>query len=481
VGVATATVEPSGKAPVIEVRQVKRALGLGSLVFIMFFTVSGGAYGLEDVIGSSGPGIGIFLIIATPIVFSLPSALMVAELATAMPVEGGYYFWVKKALGPFWGFQEGWWSWLTSFVDMAIYPVLFVEYSAYFFSAFGTGHTLNRWLLGFGVIWVFTGLNILGSKVIGDSSKIFGVIVLLPFVLMTVIGLFKMQFNPVSPLTAGGESVTSAFSLGLFVVMWNYLGWDGLSTVAGEMKDPKRDYPKTLLISLPLITACYLLPTLVGLAVVGDSKIEWTAGAFTQIAEAIGGKWLGVFLAGAALVSAAGLFASLLLSVSRVPFVMGEDGYLPKALLKVHPKYGTPWVALVVSSAIYSIFILGPFQSLVVVDVTIYAGALALEFVALIVLRITHPNMKRPYKIPGGLFGVITVAVLPMAVIAFAVWAQIQDVGLVQAVGWAALGLATGPPLYFVARFFKRRRGEEERDVEVEFEDEPTLELRGES
>jgi amino acid transporter len=147
----------------------------------------------------------------------------------------------------------------------------------------------------------------------------------------------------------------------------------------------------------------------------------------------------------------------------------------------VHPKYGTPWVALVVSSAIYSIFILGPFQSLVVVDVTIYAGALALEFVALIALRITHPNMKRPYKIPGGWFAVITVAVLPMAVIAFAVWAQIQDVGLVQAVGWAALGLATGPPLYYVARFFKRRRGEEERDVEVEFEDEPTLELRGES
>ena len=158
-----------------------------------------------------------------------------------------------------------------------------------------------------------------------------------------------MEYNPVSPLTAGGESVSSAFGLGLFVVMWNYLGWDGLSTVAGEMKNPKRDYPKTLLISMPLITACYLLPTLVGLAVVGSTQVEWTAGAWTEIAEIIGGRWLGLFLAGAALVSAAGLFSALLLSVSRVPFVMGEDGYLPRSLLKVHPKYGTPWVALVVS------------------------------------------------------------------------------------------------------------------------------------
>ena len=79
----------------------------------MFFTVSGGAYGLEDVVGSSGAGMAILLIVLTPLFWSLPTALMVAELATAMPVEGGFYFWVKRALGPFWGFQEGWWSWLT--------------------------------------------------------------------------------------------------------------------------------------------------------------------------------------------------------------------------------------------------------------------------------------------------------------------------------------------------------------------------------
>ncbi len=103
---------------------------------------------------------------------------------------------------------------------------------------------------------------------IGDSSKIFGFIVLAPFAIMTVIGLFKVHFDPASPFTLNGQPLSQSLNLGLFVVMWNYLGWDGLSTIAGEMKNPKRDYPKTLVITLPLITACYLLPVLVGLMVV---------------------------------------------------------------------------------------------------------------------------------------------------------------------------------------------------------------------
>lgn len=146
---------------------------------------------------------------------------------------------------------------------------------------------------------------------------------------------------------------------------------------------------------------------------------------------------------------------------------MGEDGYLPRSLLRVHPKYGTPWVALVVSSAIYSIFILGPFASLVVVDVTIYAGALALEFAALIVLRITAPDMERPYRIPGGWPVVIIVALAPMAVIAFAVYSQVQEEGFVKAVGWAAAGLATGPPLYYFFRCRRKKHGWTDTELEA--------------
>ena len=448
--------------PAPDIRVVKRSLALGALVFIMFFTVSGGAYGLEDVVGSGGAGMAILLILITPIIWSLPTALMVAELATAMPVEGGFYFWVKRACGPFWGFQEGWWSWLTTWVDMAIYPVLFVEYSSIYFPIFET-NALARWLLGASVIWIFTWLNIRGAKLVGDSSKIFGVIVLAPFVIMTVLGLFQWHYNPFHPFVVPGQTITQSLNLALFVVMWNYLGWDGLSTIAGEMKNPRRDYPKTLVITLPLITLCYLLPVVIGLAVVGLDKPDspiWEAGAWTDIAQTIGGHWLGVLMAFGAIVSAAGLFSALLLSVTRIPFVMGEDGYLPKVLFKIHPRYGTPWVSLVVSSVIYSIFILGPFQSLVVVDVTIYAAALLLEFVALVVLRIREPDMERPYRIPGGWFGIFLVVVFPVGIIAFALVNQVIEEGWFHAAGLAALFIVSGPILYPIARYFKKRRGE---------------------
>ena len=161
-----------------------------------------------------------------------------------------------------------------------------------------------------------------------------------------------------------------------------------------------------------------------------------------------------------ALVSAAGLFSALLLSVTRIPFVMGEDGYLPRVLFKTHKKYDTPWVALVVSSAIYSVFILGPFQSLVVVDVIIYAGALLLEFVALVALRIKEPDMPRPYKIPGGWPVIILIVLGPVAIISLAVWDQVMCAGFFTTVGLSVLFLASGPILYPIARYFKKRRGE---------------------
>ncbi len=323
------------------------------------------------------------------------------------------------------------------------------------------------------VIWFFTYLNIRGAKVIGDSSKLFGIAVLAPFAIMTVLGLFKMHFNPAVPFTLKGQGIGESLNLGLFVVMWNYLGWDGLSTIAGEMKHPRRDYPKTLVITLPLITLCYLLPVVIGIAVVGTKHVTWTAGAWNEIAGIIGGDWLRFLMAAGALISTAGLFSALLLSVTRVPFVMGEDGYLPRALFKVHPRYGTPWVALVASSAIYSIFILGPFQSLVVVDVIIYSAALLLEFAALVGLRIREPGMERPYRIPGGWLGIALVALFPTGIVIFSIYNQVLSEGLFRTVGRSFLFLATGPALYPIARHFKRRRGEIEEEVPVEPEDRP--------
>jgi amino acid transporter len=442
----------------VEIRHVSRTLGLAGIAGIIFFSVSGGPYGLEDTIGESGPGMGILLILIVPLIWSLPTALMVAELATAMPVQGGYYYWTKTALGRFWGFTQGWWMWVTSWVDLALYPVLFVDYAAYFFPVL-EDNQLIRWLVAVTVIWSFALLNMRGSKLVGDSSKIFFVLVISPFVLVTVLGLFKMERNPIEPFTFPDVGLTAAFGAGLFVIMWNYMGWDGLSTVAGEIKDPRRDYPKALALTIPAITLIYLLPTLVSLAVVGADDVEWTAGAYNVVAEQVGGSWLGAFLTITALVSAVGLYSAWLLQNSRIPFALADDGYLPKAITYVHPKFGTPVVAILIQAVICSIFALSAFGSLVAIDVTIYACALLLEFASLIVLRIKYPEMNRPFRVPGGWPGVAVITLLPLFVIVTAVYYQVLDVGVVQGIGWAAIGLATAPAMYLLVAGRKRRSG----------------------
>jgi amino acid transporter len=462
---AIPTVTPQQIAVIVVRRQV-RLLGLLGLIF---FTVSGGAYGLEDMVSLSGPGMAIVLLLVTPVIWSVPAALMVAELGTAMPVEGGYYQWTKAGLGKFWGYQQGFWSWETTWVDMAIYPVLFADFlSLTYLPEAAAGEvvffTLGplvvdlHWVIAFSVILVFTLVNLRGAKIVGDSSLTFMIIVLAPFAVMVAIGIPKLfidGINPFEPFTAPGESVAAAAGAGLWICMWNYLGWDGLSTVAGEIENPRRTFPLGLTIMIPVITLVYVLPVLAGLAGSTDWQ-AWTAGYFAILGGNLAGPWLEALLTFGGLISAAGLFSALLLSVTRLPFVLARDGFLPPVMTREHPRYGTPHVAIIVSSAIYAMFCFGAFADLVVVDVFVYSLALLLEFASLIALRIKRPNMNRPYKIPGGWLGISFVVLFPLLIILFAVYQTVVDEG-VSALYLSLFAAALGPLTYPLAsRFIKR-------------------------
>lgn len=459
---------PTGRGvrPLVEERVLTRALGLGAIVGLIYFSISGGPYGLEGVIGESGAGMGLLLIVVTPILVSLPTALMVAELGTAMPVEGGYYHWVKTAMGDFWGFQEGWWSWLVAWVDLAIYPVLFVAYAAYFFPGVlgEDGSPFVRWLVAFAVVWGFGYLNIRGTKLVGDTSKAFVVIVIAPFVVLTVVGLAKLAIdggqNPLEPFTADGQGFGPAFAAGLWIVMWNYIGWDGISTVAEEIDRPQRTLPRALAISIPLITVVYLLPVIVTLALVGTEQVFWEEGAFSELGELVGGPVLGWVISAIALVSAAGLFSAWLLSYSRIPFALADDGYLPPALTRIHPRFHTPWISIVLSCVICSIFIWGGFEDLVVIDVIVYTAALVLQFTALVVFRIKHPDLVRPFRIKGGWLGVALVVLVPMFVYGVGLYYLVVEEGWFRGVGWSLAAMFTGVIAYPIARWYKRRRGD---------------------
>ena len=477
--IAPTQVGPTTASDIISAT-ARRQLRLLPLIGVMFFTVSGGAYGLEDMVSLSGPGIAIVLLLGLPVFYSVPSALVVAELGAAIPVEGGYYQWVKAGMGRFWGYQEAFWSWLTTWVDMAIYPVLFADFLSVYWTPAGAGATTLltlgpvefdvHWLVCLAVIWPLTYLNIRGARSVGDSSLVFMAILLVPFIILVALGLPRLLtegINPLMPLHPPGVTVASAVGAGIWIGMWNYLGWDGLSTVAGEIENPRRTFPLALFISIPLITACYVLPVAAGLAS-GVPWDEWTAGSFSLVGYDLGGEWLKALITFGGFVSMAGLFSGLLLSVSRIPYVMARDGWLPDVMTRLHPRFGTPWIAIVMCSAIYSMFCLNAFTDLVIIDVAVYSFALILQFVSFLILRATLPQLARPFRIPGGWPVAIGVVSLPIAIICFAIWKSYDDGG-VEAIWKPAVALALGPVTFpLLLKLVKRDRPTEDVVVDGE-------------
>ena len=373
---------------------------------LTFFCVAGGAYGLEDAVGAAGPLVVLLGILILPWLWSFPTALMTAELSTAMPEDGGYVIWVEKAFGRFWGFQEGWLSWLCSFADNALYPVMFVDYLAYLR---GDMTPTERWLIGAALIAAVTWLNIRGTRLVGVSSVIFTLLVLAPFAVMVVLG--APQIDPAKWLQ---PSDSISWPLLLSTLLWNTSGWDNAGCCAGEVENPSRTYPRAMIFAVLLVTAVYLLPVAVGVGIDPNSA-SWIEGDFPKVAAIAGGSWLGTWLTLAGLISAAGMLNALVCTSARVPFAMGQREMLPRAFAARHSKYTTPWKAILINSVGIAALIPFSFQELIEVDMFLYAAALILEFAALIWLRIRRPAMARPYRVPFGLPGAIAIRIPPVA------------------------------------------------------------------
>lgn len=495
-----------------EKNKLKRELTLLPLFGLIYFTVCGGSFGAEPMIGWSGPGMALALFVITPLLFSIPNMLMVREMNSMMPVEGGYYHWVKQAFGPFAGYMAGWMNWVVSWVDVSIYPVLAAYYLGYFIPALRSGATIFgievsatvlSWLVAVVLIWSISYLNVRGARLAGLTTNWLGLIMLIPLLLMSVLGIYAWIRGGTTislPFLPPGESLMGALSTGLFVAMWNFMGWE-LPTAAGdEIVNPKKTYPLAMILVLFAAIATYSIPTIAGLyggagengqyqlwgieeyeegqgigTVLADygitteeiaklnvdpsSSVGWE---FPDIAHAIGDKvagknsplsrFLGLIVTAAAVLSMIGLFIGNGLGGTRVPFAMAQDGMMPRWMVKVHPKYGTPWVAILFCGFIYSIFSLSAFASLVVIDVFLNVLVLMAEFFALWVLRVKRPEISR-VKIPGGYFGLTLATLAPLAIIVLAIVSQVVEEGM-SSISWALAAMAIGGILYIPIRRF---------------------------
>lgn len=433
------------------------ALRLGPLVAVMFFTVSGGPFGLEGLVGSVGPGLALLLLVATPLLYSVPETLLIGELASMLPAEGGYYQWVKRAFGRFWGFWNGWLSWTYSLIDMAIYPVLCIQYIRFFAPGLGW---LNAWLLALAMIWGATWLNLHGTRAVGTASGWFVAAVLAPFGVLTAVALARWVGQPatpipVTPVHAVGTSFLGALGLGVSQSIWNYSGWDNASTIGGEIEHATSTYPRALARTLPLVTVVYLVSIIPVLAL--TSWTNWTDGAWPDLAGMVVGPWLGRWIALAGVVSAFALFNALLLAYSRIPLVLAQDGLLPAPLATTDAR-GTPRRAVLVSAVVYSVFALLPFGGLLAGDVLLYTAALALEFAALLWLRRVEPGLRGAFRVPVGVPVLTVLAALPVLLLVAAVALEVRSrtIGLPGVL--VALCLASVGPLAYAALQGRRAR-----------------------
>lgn len=439
----------------------KNAMSGAALVFTVFCCVSGGPFGLEPVVSEAGPGVGLLLILLLPFVWALPDALTSCELAPAIPVEGGYVVWVRRAMGEFAGFLNAWWTWIYTLVDAAIYPVLFATYLSMTAKTLWGSDALAgefpQWLISLTMIAVFAFMNIRGTRVVGRTATVLGLTIIVPFVLFVVVGALKLIGEPRSvdlSLPRDPDALRSSLAAGLGIVMWNYLGWDALSTIAEEVEDPARSYPRALLTGIVTVTLVYALPTLIGLYYFPVAS-DWVEGAWPAIAEAAGGKWLWYAMTVAALASPIALFTASLLASSRVPFVLAERRFLPQPFVELHPRFGTPWIAITFSAVVFAVLALKTFQELVVLNVSMYGAALVLETTALLVLRKTEPDLPRPFRIPGGWPVLALLWVLPVGMVAALIVLSIQEEG------WPAqyltlAAILSGPIVYMLVRAMRK-------------------------
>jgi amino acid transporter len=433
----TTTNAPAGR-PATRVRKA----GLFAFVFVMYSYTTAGPFGLEDQVTTSGPGLTLLYHLILPFFWCIPISLVAAELTTAIPVEGGFYRWVRTGYGDFWGFLAGWWNWSASSVLGGVYAVLFSDYLGFYFPQI-TGW--KHYLASLGLIALIAYINVRGIQMVGVVATVLEVLILLPVVLLCAIAAPKWQHNPFSPFIPPHVPMFQVFGVGLALGLWLYSGYEQLSTVAEEVENPQRNYPITLALVIPLSMATYFLPTLFSLAALGNWQ-QWHTRYFSDAAELIGGRWLGFSMTLAAMFTNVTVLNATVLTSTRMPFVMAEDGYLPPLLTAKHPRYGTPWVAIVASSVVFGLLAFHTLAELITVYMWLRIATTILTVLSAWRLRQTSPDLARPFRIPWGRAGLFYVVVAPLIMSAVALLGSDRF-----ALRWGPVAILLGPLVYLFA------------------------------
>ena len=420
----------------------KHRMSTMTVFFLTYCLVAGGYFGMEDMVSMTGPGLALLILIIFPFFWSIPQALIASELGSAIPEEGGYYKWVQRAFGEFWGFQVGWWRTISCYVDSTLYIILATAYINAFVPLGEWESILVRVL----IVLFFTVINLIGLKEVGRITTILMIFVLSTLVVFIIFGVSNWQFNPVLPFIPEGQSFMSSIGFGIAFCIWVYSGYESMGTMSGELENPQI-IPKVTLMTIPVVTLVYILPIIFGLASHGNYD-QWSVDhgiSFVTIMGSYGIPALTMIFMLGAVACNLSLYNSYLASASRGYYVIAEDKLAPPILCKLNKKFGTPHIAII-SMAIVNLFLSQfGFATLVVIDVVLFMFAYLIWFLAAIALRIKEPNLERPFKIPFGTKGMIVMTIVPAIICVAALFTN----GLNYLIG-GSIGILTGPLAYVI-------------------------------
>src|SRR6202142_1302748 len=239
-----------------------RQIGFLPLLCIFYGYTAGGPFGYEGIFHDSGPGMALVFLAFVPFFWSIPISFASAELNSLLPVQGGFYRWSRAAFGDFWGFQCGWWNWTGTFLLNSLYGVLFMDYVKDYIPI-----TPNeKWAGAALVLILIAALNARGIQVAGWLAIALQVAIFIPVLWLCAVSILHWHYNPVLPFVPPGHPLGSVFGKGLALAMWDYAGYEQLSSCTAEMKDPQRTFVRVLAWNTPMDILTYTLRATLALA-----------------------------------------------------------------------------------------------------------------------------------------------------------------------------------------------------------------------
>lgn len=429
----------------------KHELKVSTVVFMIFCLVAAGCYGIEEMIPECGPGLTIIMLCVLPFVWGLPFGLVASELGSVRPQEGGYYKWVQEAFGEFWGFQAGWWRTISIYIDNTLYVILAGGYAA---TAWELG-TVGEFIIKAAMIIVFTYVNIRGVKDVGIVSTILSILVMVAFGMVALCGFLNwgdgsnISFQITADTAEGIGDWFFYIAGGISIGMWMYSGYESMSTIAGEVSNPQV-IPKGTLITIPLIMAVYILPTVAGLGSLGEWELWGTEGGCVGYADVCSTFWgpaMGIFFVIVAILAQCSIYNTYIASGSRGFFSLADDNLAPQILVKCDKKHGVPYISVLSVGIVNLILCMLPFGFIIVLDVCLLVASYIMVYLAAMVLRKRIPEEEYQFKVPGGYGFLCLICIVPICIAIFAFFINGSDYYL-----GGMVGIITGPILYFIWR-----------------------------